>query len=109
MKFVPLRNEGKVRSRQIFIDALEMHKQGITIALMRRRYPVLVKLEALKDEDVGIVLEDAEHETLSEALLLVAPTVAGRLAQGTLLAIVDEVRAAKSPAPDSAAGPGPHG
>jgi len=94
MKYVKLRVYSDVKSTDIFTMAVKFSppNQGVSIEEMRRRVRVLDAFEANKDP-VGITLEDADHETLVQALKSVPWTVSSK----EVLTIVDDALDAKAP------------
>lgn len=65
MKVITLRQDGNLKSKDVFTQIIRVAPKGMDIAEMRSRIRVLDKLEAAED---SLELEDADYNVLQTAI-----------------------------------------
>lgn len=96
MKLIPLSKAEKYDARTLIKEVMENSPQeALTPDKMRLRIKVLDTLDAAGGE--SMLLEDAEHAILSQAIT----TYPYNLANRDILRVIDDVANAKDPAKDS--------
>ncbi len=91
MKLVPLRT-GVFNSCTIFLEILGKSTTALAIDELRKRVRVIEQVEKSVGSD-KLILEDADHQCLKDALSSAPFTVAHK----ELLQIIDDVRDARDP------------
>jgi hypothetical protein len=90
MKAIPIRSEGDVTTVAIVRGVVEAAPNGINVAQMRSRIRIL---DALDKASEAILLEDADHAVLAEAVNGALWTKADR----NVMRIIDDILEAGAP------------
>lgn len=90
MKIIPLRDDGAFTTVSIIKEAAGAAAGGMNVAQMRSRIRILDAADGVKGNE--LLLEDADHATLKDAINATAWSVA----HPKLLAILDDILEAKA-------------
>lgn len=94
MKTIKIETRGKFNAIELIKTAVSVAQSGMNLTQMRGRIRVLDALDALKEGETRLTLEDADYAALSEAINSQPWAIADR----DLLAVIDNILTPEKPA-----------
>ena len=94
MKTIKIENKGKFNAVELIKTAVSVSSSGMSLDQMRGRIRVLDAIDAMREGETRLILEDADYTALSEAINAQPWAIADR----DLLAVIDNILTPEKPA-----------